>query len=281
MLKKGVPELGLVLVCLVVSLVVFAKARTAFTPASNGQSGQSLAATTPTQPATEPVLEAQLETMRGYDERLLATVYWSLGGVFLLVVLVGGINWFTNYRLYERERESLREASKLAAQEEAAKLRTTFDDMRQQSSKEAHQLHEEIATFQSQIRDMVEAKYARVSKEIKEAAASTREGALRAIAEAEYDNTQLRARYALKINSYESLQAWKDHLIALKTLGRMRDEFFVGHAIEGIEACLQENAIISFGLEAEIVKLLEHAPQTLAGRIGHVKHLMSSARHIN
>lgn len=281
MLKKGIPEIALVLSCLLISLIVFAKARATLPQASSGQSTLVPGASTQTQPATDRVLEAQLDTMREYDQKLLATVYWSLGGVFLLVVLVGGINWFTNYRLYERERESLREASKLATQEEAAKLRDIFDEKRQAWDRDSRRLHEEIAALQSGLRDMVEAKYADTIGEIRKTAASVKEQALRAVAEAEYDNTQLRAHYALKTNPYVSLQAWKDHLLALKALGRLRDEFFIGHALEGIENCLQQGAMISFTLEAEIAKLLELAPQTLTGRVGHVIQLMSVARHIN
>jgi len=49
------------------------------------------------------VLKAQVEVMKGYQDNFLATVYWSLGGVFGIVVLLVGYNWFTNYKNQEKE----------------------------------------------------------------------------------------------------------------------------------------------------------------------------------
>src|SRR6266849_9833581 len=42
-------------------------------------------------------LRAQLEVMRRYDDRILSTVYWSLGTVVLLAVLLYGFSWYTNF----------------------------------------------------------------------------------------------------------------------------------------------------------------------------------------
>jgi hypothetical protein len=55
------------------------------------------------------LLRAQLETMKEYDRKLLQTVYWSLAGITMLAVLVAGFSWFSNLRLYQRDREALRE----------------------------------------------------------------------------------------------------------------------------------------------------------------------------
>jgi hypothetical protein len=49
------------------------------------------------------VLRAQLETMRQYDQRLLETVYWSLASLGAVVLLIVGLGWYTNFRLYKRE----------------------------------------------------------------------------------------------------------------------------------------------------------------------------------
>src|SRR5215470_14487695 len=94
LLKKGIPELILVCCCIAVSLTFLAKAITT-SPPKTSSAGNS-PASAHLQSDEDKLLEAQLSTVREYDEKLLQTVYWSLGGVFLLVVLVGGINWFTN-----------------------------------------------------------------------------------------------------------------------------------------------------------------------------------------
>ncbi|HEU4594887.1 MAG TPA: hypothetical protein VFS10_06935 [Pyrinomonadaceae bacterium] len=48
-------------------------------------------------------LRAQLETMRQYDQRLLETVYWALSATGGIVLLIIGLGWYTNFRLYKRD----------------------------------------------------------------------------------------------------------------------------------------------------------------------------------
>lgn len=54
------------------------------------------------------VLQGQLELMRQYDQRLLSTVYWSLGGLGGVVLLVVGLGWYTNFRIYKRDVEDIK-----------------------------------------------------------------------------------------------------------------------------------------------------------------------------
>lgn len=49
------------------------------------------------------VLKAQVEVMKSYQDNFLTTVYWSLGGVFSIVILLVGYNWFTNFKNQEKE----------------------------------------------------------------------------------------------------------------------------------------------------------------------------------
>lgn len=49
------------------------------------------------------VLKAQVEVMKSYQDKFLSTVYWSLGGVFGIVILLVGYNWFTNFKDQEKE----------------------------------------------------------------------------------------------------------------------------------------------------------------------------------
>jgi hypothetical protein len=53
-------------------------------------------------------LRAQLELQRAFQSDLLATVYWSLGVVVLIVVVLVGFGWFANFRVYQRDLEALR-----------------------------------------------------------------------------------------------------------------------------------------------------------------------------
>jgi len=113
-------ELSLLAIALLIALFLLLRAHTVATgqPSNKTQVQQ--------QQTSETLLRAQLDLTREYDQRLLATVYWSLSATFLLLVLVGGINWWTNFRLYEREREALRELIQVNVQQESAKLEDGF-----------------------------------------------------------------------------------------------------------------------------------------------------------
>lgn len=82
-------------------------------------------------------LRAQLDVMRKYDEMLLSTVYWSLGTIALIAVLLTGYSWYTNYRVYERDREFLRAEMRSLLQQELANARNTLEDTAKRNSDRA------------------------------------------------------------------------------------------------------------------------------------------------
>ena len=92
---------------LVLCLFSFSVSRYA-QPASPGNSSNSDQKQVQNEAEKVVILQAQLELMRQYDQRLLDTVYWSLtttGGIVLLVV---GLGWYTNFRFYKRDLEDIR-----------------------------------------------------------------------------------------------------------------------------------------------------------------------------
>jgi hypothetical protein len=58
---------------------------------------------------TIAVLRAQNALMREYDQRLLGTVYWSLGSIVVVAGLLFVFGWNANTRAYERDRSALRQ----------------------------------------------------------------------------------------------------------------------------------------------------------------------------
>lgn len=55
----------------------------------------------------ESTLHAQIETMERFIDRILVTVYWALGSIITVAVLLIGFGWFVNFRIYERDKENL------------------------------------------------------------------------------------------------------------------------------------------------------------------------------
>lgn len=56
------------------------------------------------------VMKAQIEVMKGYQDKILSTVYWALGCVLSIVILMVGYGWFSNYKNQEAEINSIRDA---------------------------------------------------------------------------------------------------------------------------------------------------------------------------
>lgn len=54
-------------------------------------------------------LHAQVTTMKEYHASLLDTVYWALGVTATIAVLLAGFSWFTNFKLYESDKQKLKE----------------------------------------------------------------------------------------------------------------------------------------------------------------------------
>ena len=61
------------------------------------------------------VLKAQLDAARDFHEKILSTVYWSLGTVAGLAALIVGYQWFSIGTLYKRDKSVLRQALGRAA----------------------------------------------------------------------------------------------------------------------------------------------------------------------
>jgi CRISPR/Cas system CSM-associated protein Csm2 small subunit len=55
------------------------------------------------------LLKGELKAIREYHDSLLDTVYWTLGIVFGLVLVIIGSSWYTNFRLYEADKARLLE----------------------------------------------------------------------------------------------------------------------------------------------------------------------------
>lgn len=54
-------------------------------------------------------LRAELKAIREYHNSLLDTVYWALGTIVGLALLLIGSSWYTNFRLYESDKARLQE----------------------------------------------------------------------------------------------------------------------------------------------------------------------------
>lgn len=68
------------------------------------------------------ILKAQLEEMRFYEQKLLETVYWSLGTVATLIFFCR----FTNFRTYEKDKQSLERELSLKIERSKSELMALY-----------------------------------------------------------------------------------------------------------------------------------------------------------
>lgn len=113
------------------------------------------------------ILNEQLNMHREFHASLLSTVHWTLATIVTIGVLLIGYNWFSNFKTYERDKESFKsemrsanaidvENSKLGLSKEVQELRTSLDEM------VTTKLEKKLKVFNSQINT----KFDRVNSEI-------------------------------------------------------------------------------------------------------------------
>jgi hypothetical protein len=82
------------------------------------------------------ILKAQLQTIREYDQKLLDSVHWSQGIVGGVALLLVGFSWFTNSRIYERDKAALTQELEGKLQSQLSLIRTELEANQKTASKE-------------------------------------------------------------------------------------------------------------------------------------------------
>lgn len=104
------------------------------------------------------VLKAQLATMQGLTDGMLATVHWSLGTVVLVASLLVGFGWFNNAKAHERELTSLRTELQGMIIAKSAESRESLEVLVQANLKEAVATESSVAKAIFEQRDRVHQK---------------------------------------------------------------------------------------------------------------------------
>ena len=236
------------------------------------QSGAS--PTSPMATDEKEFLRGQLAEMRDYDQRLLATVYWSLGGVFLVIVVIAGLNWFANYRIYERERESLRNEINLQVRILQSELEQRFlklsESLVAAGQKQNDELRHQLVI---QVRKSIEAENQRLHDEIN--------SLQRRLTSALYEETAFRAAYYDSLNDgYHAFEAWVDHLEHMKSRGLASDGSRVADVLHKLMRIVEKGHTFSYRFQARLTGLLEDAPPVLSEDIKRLTSLMNSAKKV-
>lgn len=187
-------------------------------------------------------LETRLNSAENYNGKILDTVYWALGGLVTVLVLVVGLGWYTNFRIYQLDKtklvdelretlrtESLKEAretAKIAVKELSRDFKKTqYDLLKIEANKwESDDIHDNVLRTYVQ---MIE-----IAKEL------------------EYD--------FLINKTLESMQR------VLKARLKVKNE-----AIQ-----LERDYLIDIGVSKKIEETLDNLPKGYTGITGNLKQLL-------
>ncbi|ELB2157619.1 hypothetical protein QNZ88_004513 [Vibrio parahaemolyticus] len=91
------------------------------------------------------LLEQQVTIMKEYQDSLLSTIHWTLGSVITVGIFLIGYNWFSNFKAYERDKESLK-----------VELKSTIDVELEHSKSEVHKIVNDLkGTLQELVDDKI------------------------------------------------------------------------------------------------------------------------------
>lgn len=212
----------------------------------------SVAASSPTSPASQNpevlILRAQLADSQKFQEQILSTVFWSLGAVAGVTLLLVGFGWFTNFRVYERDRTSLERELRSHLVEEISRAKAEASQAAiARFSEQEHSLVSSVAGAETRISTSTNAIIQIAAAEVRakhDALSSTTKSLRREVHQLQLANKIAeRQDWLVKKNFRNALQA---SVTALDLANRIEFEYSVGQVLdmstEDIASILASNA---------------------------------------
>lgn len=208
--------------------------------------------------STVVALRAQLVLMERYDQRLLATVYWSLGGVVTIAVLLIGFGWFANNRVYERDRAALSQEVSGTIDHRMSEIERNISDSFASIREELQQISQSVVTAET---SRITAQLQSVSHAVDDLRYEfEREEANRWTAQGVYANALMSGSRMLEI--------------AVASLGN----FAIAEALEVMRAALKNGAEPDAQDAGDIHRVLENLPAEFAADVQNLKEALKHRR---
>lgn len=219
------------------------------------------------------ILKAQLEIMREYNERLLNTVYWSLGTLVVIAVLLVGFSWFTNYKIYERDKAALRQELSGAVDSQILGIRNKLNEDLEEKLKEistksvdAAKANSELAI--SPIKNQIES----LERSVKNQIQSLEKSVLRLnyhVHESEAWYWELKGVKANEMDRYREMLA-----IAVE----LKDSSSISASLESLTRMFKDRVFPFYAYVPDLVTLLDSLPSKYSTEVEALKNLLKNTK---
>lgn len=215
------------------------------------------------------VLRSQLQTMQEYDQKLLTTVYWALGVVGGIAVLLVGYGWFTNWRIYERDKAAL-------TQELESQLQSKFATLKAELATKQNAVAEEIL---AQASTKVESVRNDLKQEIKQNESFAQQLLERILALSlwiEYYKGQMEANYweAQKVEG-NVLDRYREMLtIAIK----VGDEGEITSCLVKLEGLMRKGTLPFWAYVPGLIEILDKLPPKFTTQTNTIKEHLKNVK---
>lgn len=187
-----------------------------------------------------------------FNDRLVTTVYWTLGALGTVLVAIVGLNWFANYRIYERDKLALTSMLNAEVSQQISALRAEISALHKKHSEEIEKAASNAAA--KQIEPLTtQVKSDRSALKVFRDQIKTLELTVEMQAEAE----QVRHWTAKNVPANVAYSHVRLAEVALK-LGHNYYSYAIDDALEEIERLVMAGARGRF--ETDLVALLEKLP---------------------
>gem|GEM_PF-6011591 len=209
---------------------------TAIAAPDSTKQNQNLSASSSLQVANNELIlaKAELAASLRFQDQVLTTVYWSLGTIAGLAILLVGYGWWSNFRIYDRDKQSLERELMVLLDKETNELKEQLRvDMVKKISDASASLDKDLKTAEERVsksfETLLESNYNKTRAQLSQLT-KKQEGILEKIYEIELAKTINERQEAIDKRMYRN--ALQDSVSALEIALKLSFEYRVGEVLD-------------------------------------------------